>query len=91
MNFLIFLALVSQAAEQKEAPSPSPAVAPSKEVPKEIVYQKVTNMDLNGSKVEGEKGLPQEFFLYNVKTPQIRSFLEDRLKFSFRNYNELAN
>lgn len=79
MSFLLWWALIAQA-ENLELQKPE----------KEIVYKKVTHIDLDGAKVDGEKGLPQEFFLYQVKTPKIKSFLEDRLNFSFRNYNEVA-
>lgn len=71
-----------------ETSTASPEVSTS--IEKEVVYQKITNIDLNGAKVEGEKSLPQEFFLYNVKAPRIKNFLEDRLKFSLRDFNNLG-
>ena len=80
-----FLLLVSQS----EAAAPS-AESGDVEVQKQIVYQKETNVDLSGSNVEGENQVPPAFFLSKNLTAKAKGLLEERLRFSLRNYNDLG-
>jgi len=66
--------------------SPGPQVV----VEKEVVYQKETTVDLEGSKVQGENQLPPAFFVTKMATPKAESLLAQRLKFKLKNYNELG-
>lgn len=78
---LLTFALVSQSAE-------SPVV--DTQVEKQIIYQKETVVDLSGSTVEADTQSPPAFFLSKMQTPNARGLLEERLKFSLRDYNQLG-
>jgi hypothetical protein len=60
------------------------------QVEKKVIYQKETTVDLSGSTVEADTQSPPAFFLSKVQTPQAKGLLEERLKFSLRDYNMLG-
>ncbi len=75
---LIMIAFVSEAPVVEE------------QVEKKVIYQKETTVDLSGSTVEADTQSPPAFFLSKVQTPQAKGLLEERLKFSLRDYNMLG-
>jgi hypothetical protein len=74
-----------------EAAAATEAGAPTNEVSeKEVVYQKITDVDMKESEVKAQMQLPTEFFSYRAAAPEVKSFLEERLKFGFSEYNPLG-
>jgi hypothetical protein len=59
-------------------------------VQKEVRYKKITEVDLDGSDIDGKSQVPSAFYVGKMKAPDAESLLEQRLKFKMRNYNRLG-
>ena len=68
----------------------SPSVSTNVVVDKQVIYEKETSIDFDGSEVEGENQLPPAFFVMKMKTPKGTSLLAERLRFGLKDYNELG-
>ncbi len=85
-SLVVALTLVSVEGGETRPQSTQPEVI----VEKQIIYQKETVVDLTGTAVEAERQSPPAFFLSKSQTPDARGLLNDRLRFSFRDYNLLG-